>query len=76
MDLLTKVHIKHGLGKMPKAKPLAEMLVEEAVRQGATLGEFKLAVEIASVILAKVMDPDLLLVDGFKGETEAAFKSI
>ena len=76
MDLVTKVSIKSGLEKMPKAKPLAVLFVEEAVRQGATLGDFKLAVEIATTILTKAMNPDLLFLDGFQSEIETAFESI
>ncbi len=76
MDLLTKGNIEHGLKKMPKAKLLAAELVEEAAREGATLGEFKLAVEIATAILEEQMNPDLLRVKSFKGEIEDAFASI
>lgn len=76
MDLPTKVYIEHGLKKMPKAKPLATLLVEEAVRQRATLGEFKLAVEIATTILKEQMNPDMLFIDGYEGDVEAIIKSL
>lgn len=76
MDIPTKVRIKHGLEKMPKAMPLAVLLVEEATRQRATLGEFKLAVDIAITILTEQMDPDLLFMNCFKSEIEAAFEEV
>ena len=76
MDIPTEVRIKLGLEKMPKAKPLAVLLVEEATRQGATLGEFKLAVDIAVTILTEQMDPGLLFMNCYYGKVKAAIEEV
>lgn len=76
MDIMSKSLLRSKAKASPKAKPLAEKFVAETIRQGATLGDFKSAIDIALIILKHEMDPDSLFLDGFASEIEAAFKSI
>ena len=67
-----RVEVKHK----PKTKPLAEAFIAEAIRQGATLGEFKSAVSVAVSVLESVTNPDVLFVECYSGKVEAIFKGL
>lgn len=54
----------------PKAKPLAELLVAEAAKQGATIEELKLAAKIATHVYERAMRSAGL--SEFLGEAQAA----
>ena len=76
MTKLDQIFLRVGVKHQPKAKPLAEAFIAEAIRQGATLGEFKSAVDVAVSALEGVMDPNGLFVEGYAGKVEAVFKSL
>lgn len=58
----------------PKAKPLAELLVAEAAKQGATLEDLELAAKIAAHVYERAMRSAGL--SEFLGEAQAALDSI
>ena len=76
MDLCTKVELRYKMESHPKAKPLAERLIAEAVQQGATLGDFKVATELALEILKEEMNPNLVVLKGLEGRVSAALERI
>lgn len=76
MEITSMAMLRGAARQIPKAKPLAAALVAEAVRQGATLGEFRLAAELAVVAVEQAANPSLTLIKSVEGNTYAALKGI
>ena len=76
MNWLDAIAIRASLKHCPKAKPLAEMLVAEAARQGATIRELELAGNIAVRAYESAMDQSRKILTEFQREAQSELEGI
>lgn len=76
MRRYAEVMVRPVLNRCPKVKPLVAAILAEAARQGATLGEFEKACDLAKSMVRNEMPGSSEVITDFARNAQATLESL